>query len=151
MEPIIDRRLFFKIAATGVAGYFASPMEIFAQSSSWNSNATILGTAKNVIFVLCPGAPSQIDLWDYKPGLRQRFNQDLPDSILDSSREVGGEAGRYRDAVRQEKRQLIINAVREAAGNYTEAAKRLGVHPNYLHRLIRNLDLKAEIRKAVGH
>jgi hypothetical protein len=30
MESIIDRRLFFKIAATGVAGYFCSPMEMFS-------------------------------------------------------------------------------------------------------------------------
>ena len=28
-----------------------------------------------------------------------------------------------------------------------EAAKRLGVHPNYLHRLVRNLNLKDEIQK----
>ena len=27
MESIIDRRIFFKIAATGVAGYFVSPMQ----------------------------------------------------------------------------------------------------------------------------
>jgi len=31
-------------------------------------------------------------------------------------------------------------------GNYTEAARALGVHPNYLHRLIRNLEIKGEIR-----
>src|SRR5947199_150748 len=34
--------------------------------------------AKRVIYMHMEGAPSQIDLWDYKPGLRQRFNQDLP-------------------------------------------------------------------------
>ena len=77
--------------------------------------------------------------------------EDLPENILDSSRGVSAEPGLYRESVKQEKRQLIINAVRDSGGNYTEAAKRLGVHPNYLHRLIRNLDLKAEIRKAVGH
>ena len=58
MEPIIDRRVFFKIAATGVAGYFASPMEMVAQNTTWNSQATILNSAKNVIFVLLVGAPS---------------------------------------------------------------------------------------------
>ena len=36
----------------------------------------------------------------------------------------------------------------QSDGNYTEAAKRLGLHPNYLHRLIRNLDLKMELKKA---
>lgn len=29
--------------------------------------------------------------------------------------------------------------------NYTEAAQLLGLHPNYLYRLIRNLDIKAEL------
>jgi len=41
---------------------------------------------------------------------------------------------------------LIINAVEQAEGNYTEAAKLLKVHPNYLHRLIRNMNLKDELK-----
>ena len=41
---------------------------------------------------------------------------------------------------------MILDAVKQHKGNYTEAAKSLGVHPNYLHRLIRNLDIKGEIR-----
>ena len=69
MEPIIDRRLFFKIAATGVAGYFASPMELAAQSTTtWNPQAKILNTAKNAIFILLAGAPSQTDTFDLKVG-----------------------------------------------------------------------------------
>jgi hypothetical protein len=68
MEPIIDRRLFFKIAATGMAGYFASPMEALAQSTTWKPDATILNTAKNVIFILLPGAPSQTDTFDLRVG-----------------------------------------------------------------------------------
>jgi hypothetical protein len=31
------------------------------------------------------GAPSQIDLFDHKPTLRERFDQDLPDSIRGGS------------------------------------------------------------------
>src|ERR1700681_1900575 len=69
MEPIIDRRVFFKIAGAGVAGYFASPMMTFAQSVvTSNPNAPILNTAKNCIFVLLPGAPSQIDTFDLHVG-----------------------------------------------------------------------------------
>jgi hypothetical protein len=34
-------------------------------------------------------------------------------------------------------------------GNYVEAAASLGVHPNYLHRLIRNLGLKDEINEVL--
>ena len=69
MEPIIDRRIFFKIAATGVAGYFSSPLQTFAQTSvTSNPQAAILNTAKNVIFILLPGAPSQIDTFDLRVG-----------------------------------------------------------------------------------
>ena len=68
MEPIIDRRLFFKIAATGVAGYFVSPMEIFPQSTTADTAATMLNTAKNCIFILLPGAPSQADTFDLRVG-----------------------------------------------------------------------------------
>ena len=31
-------------------------------------------------------------------------------------------------------------------GLLTEAARALGLHPNYLHRLIRNLDLRQELK-----
>jgi hypothetical protein len=37
--------------------------------------------------------------------------------------------------------------VTAARGKYTEAARLLGVHPNYLHMLIRNLDLKETLKK----
>src|SRR5207249_1256174 len=67
MEPIMDRRVFFKVAATGVAGYFASPMTACAQSST-TGPATVLNTARNCIFVLLPGAPSQIDTFDLHVG-----------------------------------------------------------------------------------
>ena len=43
--------------------------------------------------------------------------------------------------------KIILKAFEGAAGNYTETAKLLGLHPNYLHRLIRNLDLKPELTK----
>ena len=68
MESIVGRRVFFKIAATGVAGYFASPLRILAQTSASDSRATILGTAKYCIYVLLPGAPSQIDTFDLRVG-----------------------------------------------------------------------------------
>src|SRR3989475_7217070 len=68
MDSIIDRRVFFKIAATGVAGYFTSPMRIFAQTVTSDSQAKILGTARSCIYILLPGAPSQIDTFDLRVG-----------------------------------------------------------------------------------
>ena len=35
-------------------------------------------TAKSIIYFHMNGAPSQIDLWDYKPILKDFFNKDLP-------------------------------------------------------------------------
>jgi hypothetical protein len=37
--------------------------------------------AKNLIYLHMNGAPSQLDMWDHKPGLQSQFDKDLPDSI----------------------------------------------------------------------
>ena len=42
--------------------------------------------AKRVIYMHMEGAPSQLDLYDYKPGLHDRFDEDLPDSVRGSQR-----------------------------------------------------------------
>jgi Nif-specific regulatory protein len=73
--------------------------------------------------------------------------EDLPESILESQRSAESPATKYHDAVTQTKKQIIMNAVQQAKGSFTEAAKLLGVHPNYLHRLIRNLNLREQIKK----
>jgi hypothetical protein len=52
--------------------------------------------AKRVIYMHMEGAPSQLDLWDYKPQLRSRFNQDLPDSIRQGQRLTGMTSGQAR-------------------------------------------------------
>jgi hypothetical protein len=52
--------------------------------------------AKRVIYLHMEGAPSQLDLYDYKPALRQRFNQDLPDSIRKGQRLTTMTSGQAR-------------------------------------------------------
>jgi DNA-binding NtrC family response regulator len=49
--------------------------------------------------------------------------------------------------VKELKKQLILDAVEQTRGNYVDAAEILGVHPNYLHRLIRNLGLKDSLHE----
>ena len=61
--------------------------------------------------------------------------QDLPESILDKGGPAGAPAEAFHDAVRESKKQLILSAMEQSSGNYTEAARLLGLHPNYLHRL----------------
>ncbi|HZD30019.1 MAG TPA: sigma 54-interacting transcriptional regulator, partial [Candidatus Angelobacter sp.] len=72
--------------------------------------------------------------------------EDLPEALLEV--QVGKPDGaRYHAAISELKKRLIRDSLAEAEGSYTEAAKLLGVHPNYLHRLIRNLDIKDELRE----
>jgi Nif-specific regulatory protein len=73
--------------------------------------------------------------------------EDLPEAALETAVPASGVVANYHDAVTEAKKQLILKAVEQADGNYTEAAKLLGVHPNYLHRLIRNMNLRPELKK----
>ena len=71
--------------------------------------------------------------------------EDLPESLLERQ-SVQVSSGKYHHSINELKKRLIIDAVTQAAGSYTDAAKILGVHPNYLHRLIRNLEIKELVR-----
>ena len=71
--------------------------------------------------------------------------EDLPRRLLDS--DSGTVLATYDEAVREAKRHIIRNALAQAKGNYTEAARALGIHANNLHRIIRTLDLKTVVTK----
>ncbi len=82
--------------------------------------------------------------------------EDLPEAALETAATAsagsststgGGGVANYHEAVAEAKKQLILRAIEQSSGNYTEAAKLLGVHPNYLHRLIRNMNLRPELKK----
>src|ERR1700722_10131190 len=73
--------------------------------------------------------------------------EDLPESLLEQAPAAETHEGKYHASVKKWKKQLIVEAVEQTRGNYVEAAAILGVHPNYLHRLIRNLGLKEELNE----
>ncbi len=73
--------------------------------------------------------------------------EDLPESLLERTPPLEMTEARYHASVKESKRQLIIDAMEQARGSYAEAARILGLHPNYLHRLIRNLELKDVLRE----
>ncbi|MEI6713016.1 MAG: DUF1501 domain-containing protein [Verrucomicrobiota bacterium] len=52
--------------------------------------------AKRVIYLHMVGGPSQIDLFDYKPGLQDWYDKDLPDSIRNGQRLTGMTSGQAR-------------------------------------------------------
>jgi transcriptional regulator with PAS, ATPase and Fis domain len=67
---------------------------------------------------------------------------DLPESIVEGGN-VPGESANYYNALKDFKKQLIQQALQQANGSYLEAAKTLGLHPNSLLRLMRNLNIKS--------
>ena len=74
--------------------------------------------------------------------------EDLPEPLLETASTAGGPVSGtpYHEAVNREKERLILDAVERAGGNITRAAEALGLHPNYLHRLISNLGLRDRIK-----
>ena len=74
--------------------------------------------------------------------------EDLPESIVELAGPDGRAATALHDGVREAKRVLIERAIEQAGGNYTEAAKILGVHANHLFRLIKSLDMTPKRKRA---
>jgi transcriptional regulator of acetoin/glycerol metabolism len=73
--------------------------------------------------------------------------EDLPDSVIETAVAPAPllTPDNIHAAVLETKKQAIIDAFRASGGNYTVTARALGVHPNYLHRLVRNLGLKSTL------
>ena len=111
--------------------------------------------------VISPEALAAMNSYDWPGNVRELENaieralvmgssdmilpEDLPESLLEVESE-SGIAAKYHVAVKDLKKRLILGALEDAKGSYTEAARLLGVHPNYLHRLIRNLELKEHLK-----
>jgi transcriptional regulator with GAF, ATPase, and Fis domain len=71
--------------------------------------------------------------------------EDLPENIREE-RPAEVSATLYEEAVDAAKRQVVIKAFEQAGYEHEKAARILGLHPNYLHRLIRNMDLKGTLK-----
>lgn len=88
------RRQFFGRTATGL-GTIAIASLLNRNADAEDTATSLPGfpnfapKAKRVIYLLQSGAPSQIDLYDHKPGLKDRFAAPLPDSIRQGQRLTG--------------------------------------------------------------
>ena len=76
--------------------------------------------------------------------------EDLPESVLETAKTACSAPAKYHDAIRNLKKQLIQAALEQSAGSVTDAASILGVHANYLHRLMRNFQLRPTLKKQTG-
>lgn len=97
-SPLTDymalaRRGFLGRSAAGLAAVSTLLAEDgFAQTPAPNPDTSpphFPGKAKRVIYLFQSGAPSQLDLFDHKPGLEKHRDADLPDSIRKGQRLTG--------------------------------------------------------------
>jgi two-component system response regulator HydG len=68
--------------------------------------------------------------------------EDLPEAILEAAQTPPTAAGNYYREIADFKKQLLTQALLRADSKYVQAAQALGLHPNSLLRLIRNLGIK---------
>jgi len=71
--------------------------------------------------------------------------EDLPEAVIEAGPAPGASVTRYHETINDTKKRLVLTALEEARGNVTKAAGLLGIHPNYLHRLLSNLELRADL------
>lgn len=130
--------------------------QYFLQRSSERCKRQVLG--------LSPDAEAIITQYSWPGNVRELENameravvlgvsdwvlpEDLPETLLDAAPRDSG--AKYHHSVGQAKREAILDAYVQGNGDYKQAAKLLGLHPNYLLRLVRNLSLREEINRTLA-
>jgi transcriptional regulator with GAF, ATPase, and Fis domain len=111
----------------------APAARVYLQSYSWPGNVRELENAIERAVVL--GSTDTI------------LAEDLPEHIRET-RPAEVSASLYEEAVEAAKRQVVLKAFDQTNYDHEAAAKILGLHPNYLHKLIRTMDLRAVLKRA---
>src|SRR5437764_857160 len=93
----VTRRQFFRDCGTGLGTLALASMlneKLFATAPSSTAAPDLLAPkpphfapkAKNIIYMHMAGAPSQLDLFDYKPKLVELNNQKIPEEMIKGER-----------------------------------------------------------------
>ena len=111
MNPIdihfqnLNRRQFFHGAGLGVGSLALSALLNDDANASQANSAVhpplpglphFAPRAKRLIYLHMNGAPSQLDLFDHKPGLKEYYDKELPDSIRNGQRITTMTSGQAR-------------------------------------------------------
>ena len=91
-ELMVTRRHLFGRSALGLgtaamAGLMGD--DLLASEGRSSGGLHHAAQAKRVIYLFMSGGPSHLDLWDYKPKLHDRFDEQLPDDVRDGQRVTG--------------------------------------------------------------
>ena len=101
-EPLLLTRRSFLARSTLGLGSLALGQLLggILQGATADSRASIglhfPARAKRVIYLFQSGGPSQLELFDDKPGLKEHFDQELPDSVRMGQRVTGMVSGQAR-------------------------------------------------------
>src|SRR3989475_5383153 len=97
LNASLTRRQFFRKTATGLGVAALSSLlgprafGVSEQGEKIAANAwRIAPKAKRAIYISLIGAPSQVDLFDYKPALQSRFKEDLKDWLRQQGERLTG-------------------------------------------------------------
>jgi len=82
----ITRRHFFAagsnvLGAAALASLSAGATPLTAAAAAVGRHTQLAPKAKHVIYLHMVGGPSQLDLYDYKPVMRDWYDKDLPESV----------------------------------------------------------------------
>jgi len=91
-----SRREVLRQLALGTMATFPLLSQVQACEQVHKVGAIFPARAKRVIYLFMAGGPSQIDLFDHKPGMQKMFDHDLPDSIRKGQRVTNMTAGQKR-------------------------------------------------------
>jgi hypothetical protein len=95
-SPLLTRRYFFGKASAGLGIAALANLLQADDGGGLTGLPHFSPTAKRVIYLFQSGAPSQMDLFDYKPGLKDLTGTDLPDSVRSGQRLTGMTSGQTR-------------------------------------------------------
>ena len=99
---LLNRRSFLSTAGLGVGGVALAGLLSREAQAANTVHQPLAGyphfapKAKRIIYLHMNGAPSQLDLWDYKPQLEAHFDKDLPESIRNGQRITTMTSGQAR-------------------------------------------------------
>ena len=85
-QTLESRRRFLNRTAMGLGATVLGSLFSGKDAVAGSSVPHFPPRAKRVIFLFMAGAPSQLDLFDYKPNLAEKFREPLPPEIRDGQR-----------------------------------------------------------------
>ncbi|MFP6657571.1 MAG: DUF1501 domain-containing protein, partial [Pirellulales bacterium] len=108
-ELVETRRHFFGQAAGGIGSAALASLlnpSLFggepAPAATAKASGGLAGLphfapkAKRIIYLFMSGAPSQLDMWDYKPKMAEWYDKELPDSVRNGQRITTMTSGQKR-------------------------------------------------------